>query len=287
MGKRLITTVLGVILLVSAPLSFLSGCRTPAVVGAIDLMSGIKPNRINASYDAVKSYSAVIDFAVKLFQQSAPPDENSLISPLCVLYALAMTANGADGNTLAQMEDVFGLSVPELNAYLYSYMNNIASGKDSKFSIANSIWINNADPFVVNRSFLQVNADYYKASIYKAPFDHSTLEAINGWVSDKPDGMIKDALGRIDPTSVMFLINAIAFDAKWQDAYTKSQVQDGFFTALSGNKQNAKMMYSDESVYLDDGNATGFLKYYVGGRYAFAALLPITRECLSMSTFLD
>ena len=34
------------------------------------------------------------------------------------------------------------------------------------------------------------------------------------------------------------------------------------------------MMYSQEFTYLEDGLATGFLKYYEGGTYAFAALLP-------------
>ena len=34
-------------------------------------------------------------------------------------------------------------------------------------------------------------------------------------------------------------------------------------------------MHSTEDVYLSDGDAAdGFMKYYLGGRYAFAALLP-------------
>jgi len=34
------------------------------------------------------------------------------------------------------------------------------------------------------------------------------------------------------------------------------------------------MMYCSEHQYLDDGSATGFLKYYADRKYAFAALLP-------------
>jgi len=274
MRKRWIAAALSIVLLVSAPLSFSSGCGTSVVAGATDLMAGIKPNQVNTSYDAVKSYSAVIDFTIKLFQQSASPDKNSLISPLCVLYALAMTANGADGNTLAQMEDVFGIALPELNAYLHSYMSNISSSKNAKLSIANSIWFRDANVLTVNIDFLQINADYYRASIYKSPFDSSAVKAINKWVSDNTDGMIDEVLKNIDPEIMMFLINAIAFDAKWQDAYKDSQVRDGIFTALSGGKCNVAMMYSSENMYLDDGYATGFIKYYAGGRYAFAALLP-------------
>ena len=34
------------------------------------------------------------------------------------------------------------------------------------------------------------------------------------------------------------------------------------------------MMYSEESQYLEDEHAAGFLKYYADRKYAFAALLP-------------
>ena len=41
-----------------------------------------------------------------------------------------------------------------------------------------------------------------------------------------------------------------------------------------GAAQPLQMMYSQEFAYLEDDLATGFLKYYEGGTYAFAALLP-------------
>jgi serpin B len=46
-----------------------------------------------------------------------------LISPVSALIALSMMANGADGSTLSQMEQVLGagMSVDEINKYLYTY----------------------------------------------------------------------------------------------------------------------------------------------------------------------
>ena len=43
------------------------------------------------------------------------------------------------------------------------------------------------------------------------------------------------------------------------------------------------MMYSEESRYLADADTTGFVKYYQGRRYAFAALLP--REGMSIADY--
>lgn len=84
---------------------------------------------------------AVKDFAVRLFQQNLKSGEDVLISPLSVLCALSMTANGADGETLAQMEQVFGDSIENLNSYLYTYAKKTSvcgalQGTYGKFNLA-------------------------------------------------------------------------------------------------------------------------------------------------------
>jgi serpin B len=272
MKKRLIAGLLSLALVISALFS-LSGCGTTAQ--AADLMSGVKANEVSAEAELTGGDSfAIADFAVKLFQNSASSDENTIISPLSVLCALAMTANGAEGETLAQMEEVFGLSVPALNKYLYTYLNNLPYGDKYKVGIANSIWFKDDKTLTVEKDFLQTNADYYGASIYKALFDNKTLKDINAWVSDKTDSMIKDILDEIPDDAVMYLINALAFDAEWETIYNINDVRDGSFSTASGETRNVDMMYAPEYQYLDDGNATGFIKYYADREYAFAALLP-------------
>jgi serpin B len=86
--------------------------------------------------------------------------------------------------------------------------------------------------------------------------------------------MVKRILNQIPDTAVMYLINALAFDAEWQNIYEESQIRSGTFTTESGNPRDVEMMYGSEYQYLDDGNATGFVKYYAGHNYAFVALLP-------------
>lgn len=268
MKKRIITGVLSLILMFSA-----SGCGVSAQ--AADLMTHINANPVNTDAGlAGDASSAVEDFSVKLFQNSASSDQNTLLSPLSVLCALAMTANGAKNETLAQMEDVFGLSVPELNKYLYAYLKRLPSSDKYKFNIADSVWFKDDDGLTVDPDFLQTNADYYGASIYKAPFDESTLKNINNWVDDHTDHMIPNILDNISPSAVLYLINALAFDAEWETIYNETQIQDGTFTTESGEKQDVKMMYGEDHQYLDDGSATGFIKYYADQKYAFAALLP-------------
>ncbi len=254
----------------------LSACTACGVPQADDLMDGINP-RSNAGHGAATtdvSDAAVTDFALRLFKESMGEGENTLISPLSVLIALSMTANGADNETLLQMEAVLGMPISQLNTWSSNYMANLPEKEKYKLSLANSIWFKDDPTFVVNEDFLQTNADYYGAGIYKAPFDDSTLKEINKWVEDNTDGMIKDILDQIPEDAVMYLINALAFDAEWQDIYREYQMKEGQFTTEDGTVRDVKLMYSTENRYLHDDKAEGFIKYYKDRKYAFAALLP-------------
>ena len=227
---------------------------------------------------------AVTAFAVELLRQT---DEggSTLLSPVSVVYALAMTANGAAGETLAQMESVLGLPLEELNAYLRTYTDRLPEETGGRCSLANSIWLRDeADRLTVEQSFLDAAAAWYDASVFSAPFDESTLRDINAWVSDHTDGRIPSIVDGIPESAMIYLINALAFEGEWEDIYREDQVSSGTFTTEDGREQPAELMYGAESAYLEDSLATGFLKYYKDRNYAFAALLP--NEGVSLEDYL-
>ena len=190
------------------------------------------------------------------------------------MLALSVTANGAKGETLVQMETLLGGDIPmeTLNEYLYSYIKTLPSEKTSKLNIANSVWFRD-NGFTAEKAFLQKNADYYGAAAYKSPFDGKTLRDINNRVKKNTDGKIEKIIDSIDSDAVMYLINTVLFDAEWENIYKKDEVGDGAFTAIDSTKKTVPMMYSEEHSYLDDGKATGFIKPYKNG-YSFVALLP-------------
>lgn len=267
MKKRLIA-------IATAGMLLLTGCVQR--VEAKDLMQDIESHTILGEIDLTTNNETVTDFAIRLLQESLKEGKNTSVSPLSVLSALAMTANGASGETRAQMEATFGMPIEQLNCYLYSYVKNLPQGEDYQLKLANSIWFTADERFSVKQDFLQQNADYYGAGIYQSEFNKKALQDINGWVKEKTDGMIPEIIDEIPEHAVMYLLNALAFDAKWQEAYKETQVRDGVFT-LEGDgkhKQNVSYMYGEETVYLEDELATGFLKYYKDGKYAFVAMLP-------------
>ena len=239
---------------------------------------------VPAEMDLNGAADAVTGFAVELLRQT---DEggSTLLSPVSVVYALAMTANGAAGETLTQMESVLGLPLEELNACLRAYADQLPAEDGGRCSLANSIWLRDqADRLTVEQSFLDAAAAWYDASVFSAPFDESTLRDINAWVSDHTGGLIPSIMEEIPESAVIYLINALAFEGEWEDIYREDQVHDGTFTTEDGREQPAELMYGAETAYLEDDLAAGFLKYYQGQNYAFAALLP--NEGVSLDVYL-
>ena len=265
MRKRIFALLVGMLFL-------FVGCA-PKIQGE-DLMKDVKQNaKPDVQLSEVNSI-ALTDFAVRLFQASVEEGKNTLISPLSVLSALAMTANGAKGETLSQMEAVLGMSTDKLNDYFSSYMKALPQGDKYKLNLANSIWFRDDERFTVNDDFLQINANYFDADIYKIPFENKAVKDINNWVKEKTDGMIPEILDEIKKDDIMYLVNALAFEAEWSNIYTRDDVRRGTFTTEDGKKQEAEYMHGTEHIYLQDDHATGFMKYYKEGKYAFVALLP-------------
>ena len=220
---------------------------------------------------------AHMGFAVDLFKKSVNQRESDapiLVSPLSVTIALAMTANGAAGETREDMEATLGgLTVDELNESVRNFVRSLPDGKKYRLLTANSIWMKNDGKLEINDEFLDNVYSFYSAKPYLEPFDESTVENINYWISDNTDKMIDELISEIDPTEVMYLINAICFDAEWAEIYEDYQISEGFFTNLYGDEKVVRMMSSVEGRYLEDENTIGFIKPYAGG-YSFAALLP-------------
>ena len=240
---------------------------------SVSLTAHLTANTVSGK-DADKEFTdSQLEFAVELFKKvNAETGENVLVSPASVMLALAMTANGADNETLSQMENVLGMPIDELNKYLYQIY--IAGKKDDEvLKIADSIWIRDSDEFTAYDEFLQTDKDYYDAEIYKAPFDQSTVDDINAWCSQHTDGMIEKILEKLYDDEIMHLINAVCFNGEWADAYEDRDIRDDKFTDESGKETTVKLMYSNEDLYLSGVDCSGFKKSYNGG-YSFVAMLP-------------
>ena len=110
---------MGFELLLAASTLLTPPASAPVTIQAQNLMEGVTARSVEHTASLTQEQQdALAQFSISLFQHSAAKEGNVLISPLSVVSALGMTANGAKGNTLAQMEQVIGLPLDTLNAYM-------------------------------------------------------------------------------------------------------------------------------------------------------------------------
>lgn len=271
--KRILMSVLPLLL---AGILLLSCSSCTLRVDAAELSKNYERKATETGEVSEKFRTAMADFSLSLFQGLVTKDEeNDLISPLSAVLCLAMIANGADNNTKAQMEAAFGMDIDTLNRSLYAYTSSLYRADDCKLNLADSIWFRDGDNRLhINEAFLQTNADWYHAQVYAAPFDQSTLKDINAWCKQYTDGMIEKMIDEISPDAVMYLVNALTFDAKWANEYEKKDIDDGKFTNYDGTQKTVQMLSSEESTYLSADGVKGFAKNYAGNKYSIIALLP-------------
>ncbi len=151
---------------------------------------------------------------LSLLQHQLQTEDDTLVSPPSVLYALGMTMNGAAGNTLEQMETALYGNTADWNTFLY-YLLETTEEHQGELHLANAIWLRDEENrLTVKDSFLQNITDFYHAPAYAAPFDASTVRDINNFVNKHTDGMIEDILDEISPLAAICLVNALGFEAE-------------------------------------------------------------------------
>lgn len=214
------------------------------------------------------------DSYFEIFRQSYDPNTNSLVSPYSIMQAFAMCANGAEGETLAEIEKAFGLSEGEMNQWCKVFYADMRNRETAPLNTANSFWYNDNDKlFTVNQDFADNIGRYFDAESYKAPFNQHTVGLINQWVKDNTGEKIDSILDSLEPNDISVLINAVYFDGKWVEPYSDEAVTDDKFTGEDGSVYDVELMHSGEDAYLEGKNFTGFSKPYVDN-YSFVALLP-------------
>ena len=240
------------------------------------------PKPINLDQKSLSLLEADNAFAFEIFKEISQSEEdgkNIMISPLSISLALAMTYNGADGETKEAMEDVLhlhGLSTEDINKSYQSLINALLS-VDPKviMEIANSIWYR--DDFSVEDDFLNINKTYYDAEVTGLNFsDPASVDIINQWVSDKTHAKIDKIIDQINPLDVMFLINAIYFKGTWKYEFDKNDTHEAPFYDENGNflKDVQMMMIEADLNYTSNDLFHAIELPYGQGNYSMIVMLP-------------
>ena len=203
--------------------------------------------------------------------------QNVFISPTSIAIALAMTYNGANGETQKAMASALNwheLSLKDINISSQKLQQSWQNADSPvQLSIANSLWAREGVPF--KHKFLKNNREYYSAQITNLNFSNpGAKNIINSWVKEATQGKIERIVDAINPENILLLINAIYFKGNWAKQFDKNLTASQSFH-LSDNFSKPHPLMSQ----------TGEYRYYENEQFQ-AVSLPYEGNKLSMYIFL-
>lgn len=234
--------------------------------------------------------TAYLDFVFNTFKSSCTDrDENVLISPASLLFALELSASGADGDTLDEINSALfpGLSNEEALNMSLSYYEMLNEFSEGKLLIANGVFLNSEYGDSVYKDYLDFVEQGFGAQIQTIDSSPESVDLVNRWVFWNTRGMIPKIMDEIDPSQIMLIVNALTFESAWGRLYEDCDIEHNlYFHNSKGENDTVNMLYSHESHFSETDKATGFLKYYHSRKFAFLVMLP-NDDSISANEFIQ
>jgi serpin B len=251
----------------------------------IDLNNLPEPIKIELRSSEIEMVRSDQSFAFNFLsyvyaEESAEENNSFMISPLSLSMALAMTMNGADGETKSVMLEALklkGFSDEEINSYYKKLREALLSTDPStKLSIANSIWTN--QNVVIKDEFVGKNRDYFNSSVESVNFsDRKTAGLINDWASKNTNGLIKKVIESTSSDDLMYLLNAIYFKGMWVSEFNRSNTHPKPFMLENGATVNVEMMNQTEKFNYKDNELMQLVELPYGNS-AFSMIVMLPKE---------
>ena len=229
------------------------------------------------------------DFGIASFKKVLSAEEenqNILISPLSISQALSMTLNGARENTAEEMKNVLGfgsMNGEEINSSNKEIIDAlIPHDPKVELNVANSIWYRKG--YSVLNDFITTNENFYNAEVSALDFSagEKAKKTINNWVDDKTNGKIDEIVEEINSDHIMFLINAIYFNASWKFKFEKSATSDRDFFLEDGTTIQVPTMFISTDLETSYQPNFQMVKIpYGSGKFYMLLLVPDSENSVS------
>ncbi len=220
-------------------------------------------------------------FALELYSRLKAKGKNIFFSPYSISTALAMTYEGAKGQTADEMRSV--LHFPKdanIRRPSFAKIHNLINKKDKKYKLytANALWTQKDHPFL--KEYTDLIQRYYTGKTTPLDFANETdsRNTINRWVEDQTNNKIKDLIpkGLITPLTRLILTNAIYFKGKWFHPFDKESTKEENFMVNPHKTIKVPMMSITDSRfnYVETNNLQALEMLYNGKELSMLILLP-------------
>ena len=157
-------------------------------------------------------------------------------SPASMWMALAIAAQGANGTTRSQLNELLGSGSLTASDYqsLLSSINGQYSGAKSEMSAANSLWID--DDYSLASDYQSTVKKIFEAEVTTLPFDDQAAAKMSDWIAKHTNGSLKPKITLRD-REVLSIINTVYADGRWKDPFEEQSTGNGTFHGEAGDAQ--------------------------------------------------
>ncbi len=219
---------------------------------------------VNLNLEGAKNlgFSVFDNQLIEFLKQTGLGEQNFTVSPLSFKAALALTALGAEGETLDQILAALGYKDrAQLEAWYETVLDGvegfdaffnsdrITDRGDAAYQVVNAVWSNEDLPGEFRESYAAEVKEKLCAEVRSAAAEKLAQE-INAWVNEKTNGLIPELLEDAHDASAV-LVNALYLKAGWENPFHKIGEQD--FATLSGETvQKEFLQVTEKFGYYED-----------------------------------
>lgn len=217
------------------------------------------------------------------------PDETTVTSPAGLQVILSMSAEGADGQTLTELEAAIGASGDDRREAVNALTASLAELEgDPAVATADELpdtpIVHRADRVVVDDD-LAVNQDFvdglirhYGATAATTDLGSDEAKAVlDAWVDEQTGGLVEESGINASPTLRLVLQDAFLLAARWETPFLAALTETDSFTLATGKEVEVEMMTTGREQSMRYAEAQGWQAVrlpYTGGRLHADIVLP-------------
>ena len=223
-------------------------------------------------------------FAIDLYSEiNKDSNENLFFSPWSISTAMAMTYEGAKGQTADEIQSVFYFPEDNIRRPNFAQMLNTVNKAGGKYELntANAIWLQEDYPFL--EEYKNIIRRYYLGEIKNLDFvdnPSGSSSEINNWVSKHTNNKINKIVSpeMFNELTRAVLTNALYFKGKWEYQFDREDTKPEDFTLDSREKIMVPMMrLTDDDLdfnYIEVDRVQILEMKYQGDKISMLVLLP-------------
>ena len=223
------------------------------------------------------------DFTGGLLTNYSSGKNNLVFSPFSVLVLLCMAADSTDSETREEIIRIIckDRSYEDIKKGIIELSDRLA--EDDALSIANALCVNETIRNTIKEDFKEQIIKDYNSELFASK---NIVDDVNKWAKEKTKGMIDKLADKSMENMLACLMNAICFEAEWQEQYEEDAIYEDEFHNADGTVSEVEMLGSDEYDYINTNEFEGFVKPYKKGKYSFMALLPKEESANTLDSLL-